>query len=92
MSPDHGEEPGRGNGSLLRASGSFITLLGQPTEDWGEVTSVRVWYLGGPEVEYGIASPDWTAPPLDPGARSVLQAGRIVLYDPQDRFASLTGM
>jgi hypothetical protein len=48
--------------------------------------------LGGPEAGHGLASPDWTAPPLDPGTRSAIEAGMIVLHDPQNRFASLTGI
>lgn len=65
---------------------------GQSTEDWGKVTSVRVWYQGDLEVEFGITSPDWAASPLDPGTRSVIEAGMIILYDPQARFASMAGM
>ena len=35
------------------------------TEDYGKLTSVRVWYQNGVEVEYGFTTPDWAVPPLD---------------------------
>ena len=52
------------------------------TENWGEVRSVRVWYSGGPEVEFAVASPDWARRPLDEGTARVLQNGFRSLYDP----------
>ena len=52
------------------------------TENWGEVCSVRVWYAGGPEVEFAVASPDWARRPLDEGTARVLQNGFRSLYDP----------
>jgi hypothetical protein len=52
------------------------------TENWGEVCSVRVWYSGGPEVEFAVASPDWARRPLDEGTARVLQNGFRSLYDP----------
>lgn len=45
------------------------------TEDYGKLISFRVWYLNGPEVEYGITTPDWAATPLDPGTREVILGG-----------------
>ncbi len=50
-------------------------------EDWGRVTSVRVWYKDGLEVEYGITDPDWAAQPLDAGTRRVISDGMRVLFD-----------
>lgn len=51
------------------------------TEDYGKLISFRVWYLNGPEVEYGITTPDWAATPLDPGTREVILGGMIVLFE-----------
>lgn len=50
-------------------------------EDWGAVQSLRVWYAGGLEVEFGFASPSWLDVPLDPGARAVLEDGYHLLHD-----------
>jgi len=52
-------------------------------EDWGKVTSLRVWYEGGPEVEFGFSTLDWANNPLDVGTRKVIDDGMVSLYDPQ---------
>jgi len=59
----------------------FGAVARQQTEDYGKVTSLRVWYISGREVEYGIATPDWAMPPLDDGARRVIMDGMKVLYE-----------
>jgi predicted nucleotidyltransferase len=51
-------------------------------ERWGAVDSVRVWYAGGVEVEYAIATPEWVRSPLDEGTARVLRVGYRVLLDP----------
>ena len=50
-------------------------------EDYGKLTSVRVWYIDGPEVEYGITDKSWAALPLDEGTREVLAGGMRVLFE-----------
>jgi hypothetical protein len=50
-------------------------------EDYGKLTSLRVWYLGGLEVEYGISTPDWAAQPLDSGTQEVIADGMLVLFE-----------
>jgi diamine N-acetyltransferase len=50
-------------------------------ERFGRVTSVRVWYTDGPEVEYGFAHEDWAAVPADPGTREVVDGGLRVLFE-----------
>ena len=51
------------------------------TEDYGKLISSRIWYQNGPEVEYGITTPDWAATPLDTGTREVIQNGMVVLFE-----------
>lgn len=51
------------------------------TEDYGKLTSLRVWYQDGPEVEYGITPPAWAAAPLDKGTRRVISDGMSVLFE-----------
>src|ERR1051325_152031 len=51
------------------------------TEDYGNLTSIRVWYQNRVEVEYGITMPDWAAIPLDAGTEEVIRAGMIVLFE-----------
>ena len=55
-------------------------------EHYGAVTSRRVFYTSGLEVEFGIASPAWAEIPLDPGTRHVLASGCRLLHDPDNLF------
>jgi len=50
-------------------------------EDYGKVTSIRVWYADGREVEYGITDEGWAALPLDEGTRRVISDGMRVLFE-----------
>ncbi|SRR6266540_373953 len=54
------------------------------SEDYGKLISLRVWYAGGHEVEYGITRPDWAAIPLDPGTQEVINDGMVVLFERGD--------
>ncbi len=59
-------------------------------ERWGMVTSLRVGYEGGLEVEFGIAPPRWAwTEPVDGGTREVVRAGMRILYDPNGVLAAL---
>ena len=50
-------------------------------EDWGKVTSLRVWFEGGLEVEFGIADEEWVRNPLDAGTKKTLDGGYLILFD-----------
>ena len=52
------------------------------TERYGPTRSVRVFYEGGLEVEFGIAEVSWATVPLDSGTRRVIADGIRILYDP----------
>jgi hypothetical protein len=62
------------------------------TEDYGLVTSLRVFYSDGPEVEFGFTTAAWAEQPLDSGTAEVLDAGYRVLYDPKALLAGLTSL
>jgi len=53
----------------------------QQIEDYGLLTSIRVWYADGHEIEYGITDERWSAVPLDEGSRQVIAAGMHVLFE-----------
>ena len=59
----------------------FGAVEKQQTEDYGKLSSLRVWYQNGQEVEYGITTPDWSAVPLDAGTRRVISDGMIVVFE-----------
>ncbi len=59
----------------------FGTVLRQQIEDYGLLTSIRVWYSNGIEVEYGLTGLQWVAQPLDAGTRRVIADGMRVLFE-----------
>ena len=69
---------------------NFIELFGEvertQTEYYGACTSVRVWYKNGPEVEFGLVTPDWIAQPLDKGTYIVLSDGYNIIIDKNKYF------
>ncbi len=58
-------------------------------EDYGKLTSVRVWYKSGLEVEFGFTDRSWTRLPLDPGTKQVLDGGYRLLFERKDFFSPL---
>lgn len=69
---------------------NFTELFGEvertQTEYYGACTSVRVWYKNGPEVEFGLVTPDWIAQPLDKGTYIVLSDGYNIIIDKNKYF------
>jgi predicted nucleotidyltransferase len=61
---------------------TFGECLSTQEEDWGEITSLRVHYRAGLEVEFGVGRPAWAGLPPDEGTRRVVQDGLRPLYDP----------
>ncbi len=59
----------------------FGLVTKQQTEYYGRVTSLRVWYADGPEVEFGLTTPQWAGLPLDQGTRRVIQDGMRVIWE-----------
>jgi hypothetical protein len=76
----------------LAENTSWVRKFGHPEklalENWGRVTSLRVWYRGGPEVEFGLTTVAWMTEP-DDGTRRVLADGYRVLLDRDGVFAQL---
>jgi hypothetical protein len=62
----------------------FGNVERQQAEDYGKITSLRVWHSGGPEVEFGFTDATWLASPLDKGTRKVLSDGMQVLFRRDD--------
>lgn len=70
-------------------AGNFGEVLESKKEDWGRVTSIRVWYENGLEVEFGITTPIWVEKPLDGGTQRVLSDGYKVILDKEDYFKDI---
>lgn len=69
---------------------SIFNQFGKPSdfqiEYYGAMTSIRMWYQDGFELEYGIADMSWIASPLDSGTRQVLLDGYKVILDKTNAF------
>ena len=63
---------------------SFGRVVRLQEEDYGAVTSLRVFYQEGPEVEFGIASRSWANIPIDSGTHGVVRGGLRILHDPEN--------
>ena len=67
---------------------SWIEQFGKVTtyklEDWGTITTVRVVYADGQEVEFGIAPGSWADVPVDGGTYQVVTDGMLILADKRD--------
>lgn len=59
----------------------FGAVEKQQVEEYGPLTSIRVWYADGREVEYGITGEGWAAVPLDEGSRQVMADGMRILFE-----------
>jgi len=59
----------------------FGRAITKEVEKYGKLTSIRVWYESGLEVEYGFTTRDWAAYPLDKGTKQVLDNGMRVLFE-----------
>ena len=59
----------------------FGVVSDNQIEHYGKVTSIRVWYSNGPEVEFGITYPTWASSPLDNGTQQVIDNGMKVLFE-----------
>jgi predicted nucleotidyltransferase len=59
----------------------FGTIRTQQVEYYGLVTSLRVFYTNGLEVEFGVTSVRWAAAPLDEGTRQVIAGGMRILFE-----------
>jgi predicted nucleotidyltransferase len=71
--------------SELVRHADWLRVFGTPRrtarEDWGRVTSLRVWYADGLEVEFGIADRAWASAPMDADTRQVIEDGCVVVFD-----------
>ncbi len=61
----------------------FGVIEKQQVEYYGKVTSLRVWYAGLCEVEFGFTDETWAALPLDEGTQQVMADGMRVLFERQ---------
>jgi predicted nucleotidyltransferase len=66
----------------------FGIIVSKAYEDWGKVTSIRVQYASGLEVELGLTDNRWGDDPEDSGDRGVVEDGIVVLYEKERDLSS----
>ena len=59
----------------------FGVVIAREIEKYGKLTSLRVWYESGLEIEYGFTTRDWVKTPLDKGTKKVINDGLRVLFE-----------
>ena len=68
---------------------SFGEIKSCKTEDWGILTSLRVFFFGGQEVEFGLTSLEWVVIPPSSGTAEVVANGMKILLDSKGLLARL---
>jgi hypothetical protein len=59
----------------------FGKISRQQIEEYGGLSSIRVWYSDGREIEYGITHVSWADVPLDQGTHRVISNGMRILFE-----------
>ena len=59
----------------------FGDIKTQTIECWGVVTSLRVIYVDGCEIEFGITPSNWADIPIDEGTYKIVVDGMMILDD-----------
>jgi hypothetical protein len=71
----------------IHSFGAFSSIK---REEWGVLTSFRVNFISGAEIEFGIADPTWAlSSPVDEGTRRVVTDAAKILWDPHQMLAKL---
>jgi len=60
---------------------TFGIVVKQQIEDYGMLTSLRVWYESRLEIEYGFTTRAWVKLPLDKRTKRVIDDGMRVLFE-----------
>ena len=68
---------------------SFGEIKSCKTENWRILTSLRVFFRDGLEVEFGFSSLEWVAIPPDSGTAEVVADGMKILLDSTSLLARL---
>jgi predicted nucleotidyltransferase len=59
----------------------FGVVIAKEIEEYGKLTSLRVWYESGLEIEYGFTTRDWIKAPLEKGTKKIINDGLRVLFE-----------
>jgi predicted nucleotidyltransferase len=74
---------------LIKNEFNFGNIESSTLEEWGILTSLRIFYDNGLEVEYGVVTDQWVKEPLDEGTKNVVKNGFKVVTEKEDIFYSV---
>jgi GrpB-like predicted nucleotidyltransferase (UPF0157 family)/predicted nucleotidyltransferase len=64
-----------------RWADTFGHVVRHRLEEYGRVTSLRVVYRNGPEVEFGVTDASWAGAPLDEGTARIIDGCMRVVFE-----------
>jgi predicted nucleotidyltransferase len=75
---------------IIRADFNYCGVLSYSLEEWGILTSLRVFYENGLEVEYGVVTDQWVSEPIDQGTKNVIKNGFKIVTEKENTFYGIT--
>ncbi len=74
---------------IIKNEFNFGNIESSSLEEWGILTSIRIFYGNGLEVEYGVVTDQWVKEPLDEGTKNVVKNGFKVVTEKENIFYSV---
>ncbi|WP_117168023.1 nucleotidyltransferase domain-containing protein [Paraliobacillus sediminis] len=74
---------------IIKNDFNFGDIESFTVEEWGILTSLRILYDNGLEVEYGVVTDQWVNEPLDEGTKNVVKNGFKVITEKENIFNSV---
>jgi predicted nucleotidyltransferase len=74
---------------IIKNEFNFGNIESSTLEEWGILTSLRIFYDNVLEVEYGVVTDQWVKEPLDEGTKNVVKNGFKVVTEKEDIFFSI---
>jgi hypothetical protein len=69
---------------------NYESVCSHQVEEWGPfLSSLRIFYQSGLEIEYGVSTTDWIRAPLDSGTKEVVKEGFRILLDKDQYFREI---
>lgn len=75
--------------SMIKSDFHYSSIKSCSLEEWGILTSLRVFYDSGLEVEYGVVTDQWIIEPLDEGTKNVVKNGFKIITEKENTFYSI---
>ncbi|MFP5115950.1 nucleotidyltransferase domain-containing protein [Bacillaceae bacterium C204] len=74
---------------IIKNEFNFGNIESSTLEEWGILTSLRIFYGYGLEVEFGVVTDQWVKEPLDEGTKNVVINGFKIVTEKEDIFYSV---